>query len=325
MNYETVMKNIELNKTVTISHINDVIDQLLKSYEDEQEKSWERVYEITQALKTVDTYNGNSNHYHNLAVSLARENQYGLACDVLEIGLRFFGESMDLLADFLAYASQCNRISEGQVYFDKLMNIERKLWNWRAFDFSIDYLSGRILKPSNKEQQEKDTACIDELLVQYQKFHPKDEKAYFAEYVVMASRNKEEEAILKLEEIINKNKLKAPRCTLKIAEYYFDCGEYDLTEKYINQCKIFVTTQELCVEPGNVYMLSALCGICKIYEEGIEKLQDKGELDQRVKNVYKDCKTASAIYNRRRFQGYKELEIQHDILETLSGIKDYED
>lgn len=45
MNYETVMNNIELNKTITISHIIDVIEQLLKSYEEEQEQSWEQIYQ----------------------------------------------------------------------------------------------------------------------------------------------------------------------------------------------------------------------------------------------------------------------------------------
>lgn len=324
MNYETVMNNIELNKTITISHIIDVIEQLLKSYEDEQEQSWEQIYQLIRAMKAVDIYNGNSDHYHNLAVTLAREDQYGLACDVLEIGLRFFGESMDLLADFIAYATQCNRMTEGQMYLDKLMTIERALWNWRAFDFSIDFLSERA-KIQDEEQQIKDNACIDELLLQYQKYFPKDEKAYFAEYTVMTSRNKEEEAILKLEEIVSKNNFKAPRCALKIAEYYFDGGEYDLAEKYINQCKIYVTASELSVEIGNVYMLSALCGMCKIYKEGIEKLRNNGELKTLVEKVYIECKAAGAIYNRRRFQGYRELEMQHDILEVLSEIKDYED
>lgn len=89
--------------------------------------------------------------------------------------------------------------------------------------------------------------------------------------------------------------------------------------------KLYVTASELSVEIGNVYMLSALCGICKIYKEGIEKLRNNGELKTLVEKVYIECKVAGAIYNRRRFQEYRELEMQHDILEALSEIKDYED
>ena len=53
-------------------------------------------------------------------------------------------------------------------------------------------------------------------------------------------------------------------------------------------------------------MLSALCGMCKIYKEGIEKLRNNGELKTLVEKVYIECKAAGAIYNRRRFQGYRE-------------------
>ncbi len=56
-----------------------------------------------------------------------------------------------------------------------------------------------------------------------------------------------------------------------------------------------------------------------------EKLRNKGDLEKQVKNVYVECEAAGAIYNRRRFQEYRELEMQHDIWEALSEIKDYED
>ncbi len=48
-----------------------------------------------------------------------------------------------------------------------------------------------------------------------------------------------------------------------------------------------------------------------------EKLRNKGDLEKQVKNVYVECEAAGAIHNRRRFQGYSELEMQHDILEAL--------
>ncbi len=48
-----------------------------------------------------------------------------------------------------------------------------------------------------------------------------------------------------------------------------------------------------------------------------EKLRNKGDLEKQVKDVYVECEAAGAIHNRRRFQGYSELEMQHDILEAL--------
>lgn len=319
MNYETIIKNIEMSKTVTISHVNEVVEELLAAYDDEQMESWERIYQLMQLIQTAQIYNGSSDDYHNFAVVLARASQYNLACDILKIGIRFYGESMDLLADYLAYASKCNKMSEAQIYFDKLMGIEKKYWNWRAFDFSIDYLSARIAQVSDKKLQEEDKSCIDKLLKEFQEYHNKDEKAYFAEYLVAVSRNEEEKGISRLEEIVNKNDFKATRCTMKIAEYYFDNGQYELAEQYIKKCKTFVTTSELSVEPGYIYVLSALCRMCILYEVGIDTLE-KDKMEECVRAIYKDCEAASAIYHRHKFSRYKELETQRDILERLSGV-----
>lgn len=319
MNYETVIRNIEISKTVTISHVNEVVEELLAAYDEEQMESWERIFRMFESMQTAQIYNGSSDDYHNLAVSLARVDQYNLACDVLEIGLQFYEESIDLLADYLEYAHHCDKISEAQAYFEKLMKIEKKKWNWRAFNFSIDYLSVRITKTSDRKLQEEDNACIDELLKQFQEYHKKDEKAYFAEYTVATSRNEEEKAILKLEEFVNNSNFKTTRCSIKIAQYYFDMGEYEKAENYIKKCKTYVTTPELSVEPGYIYVLSALCGMCRLYADGIDKL-DKEGMEKRVEIIYKDCKAASAIYRRHKFSRYKELETQRDILERLTEI-----
>lgn len=325
MNYETVMSNIKTGHTVTIVHVNEVVDQLLEAYEEDEDQSWEHLNELMGVLTTVDiqTYNGNPDHYHNLAVSFARASQYGFACDVLKIGLRFYGESQDLLADFLAYAAQCNRIDEDEKeaddYFQKLMDMDRASLNWRPFDFSIDYLSAKLRKTSDKIKQKEINDCIDELLDEYQKYHSQDEKAYLAQYIVNLSRN-EKDAEKRLQEKIEKLEYPTPRCSLKLAEHFFKTGRYEEAEKYIGRCKRFATNAEHAVESGSIYTLSALCGICRIYADGIDNLQESGTLERRVGRVYKDCAAANAIYLKHRFREYRELEVQRDVLEKLSGI-----
>ncbi len=321
MNYETVMNNIKTSHTVTITHINEVVNGLLEAYEEDEEQSWEQLNELMSILSSADirTYNGSSDHYHNLAVSFARANQYGFACDVLKLGLRFYEESQDLLADFLAYATQCNRMDEAEVFFKKLMIMDKKSWNWRAFDFSIDYLSAKLLRTSNKAEQQKFNACIDELLNGYQKYHSQDEKAYLSQYVVSTFRN-EKDAEKRLQEKIEKLDAPAPRCTLKLAEHFFKTGRYEDAEEYIDRCKRIAPSVEQAVEPGSIYALSALCGMCRIYKEGIENLKDNNALEKRVRLVYKDCAAAHAIYLKHRFREYKELEMQRDVLRELSEV-----
>lgn len=321
MNYETAMNNMKTSHTATIAHVNEAVDQLLDAYEEDEEQNWERINELMTVLTGMDIqiYNGSSDQYHNLAVTFARANQYGFACDVLKIGLQFYGESQDLLADFLAYASQCNRLDEAKDYYDKLMTMDRESWNWRAYDFSIDYLSAKLLRTADRMEQKKINDRIDELLGDYQLYHSRDEKAYLAQYIVSTSRN-EKDAVEKLQNIIEKKEFPAPRCTLKLAEHFFETGRYEEAEKYIERCKLLVTTAERAVDPGIIYTLSALCGMCQIYADGISNLQEAGTLKQRVDDVYKDCEAAGAIYLKHRFREYRELEIQRDVLEKLSGI-----
>lgn len=331
MNYETVMNNIKSGYTVTITHVNEVVNGLLDACEEDEEQSWERLNELMEVLTAADirTYNGNPDQYHNLAVSLARANQYGFACDVLKLGLKqkFSGEAQDLLADFLAYSIQCNRTDddgkeerEAEACYEKLMAMDRSSLGWRAFDFSIDYLSARLRGTADTAARQQINARIDELLDGYQKYHPKDEKAYLAQYVVNTSRN-ERDAETKLQEQIQKLDGIAPRCTLKLAEHFFKLGRYEEAEEYIGRCKIFATTTEQAVEPGSIYTLSALCGMCRIYKEKIDVLREKEDFEKRVRSVYKDCEAAHAIYLKRRFREYRELEIQCKVLEKLSGIQ----
>lgn len=332
MNYETVMNNIKAGYTATIAHINEVVDQLLESYEEDEEQSWGHLNELMEALTSSDiqTYNGSSDHYHNLAVSFARANQYGFACDVIKIGLNHYGESQDLLADFLAYASKCDRMDEAQACYDKLMGMDRSSLNWRAFDFSIDYLSAKLLKTSDKAERQSINDRIDELLREYQHYHSKDEKAYLAQYMVSVSRN-QKNAIKVLQEKIARKEFPAPRCTLKLAEHFFEIGRYKEAEEYIKDGKRLVTSTELAVEPGSIYTIAALCGMCRIYEDGIENLKKEAAenaaknvaenpLKERVYSIYKDCEATEAIYLKHRFREYKELEVQRNVLEKLSEI-----
>lgn len=320
MKYETIMKNIETSKTVTVSHIAEVIENLLSAYDDEQLESWSHLFQLLQIVQTAERYNGDSNTFHNLAVTLARADQYDQACDILKIGLSCHEKSLDLLADFLAYAIKCNRLPEASTYFNILMEIDKKDWNWRAFDFSIDYLMELLLRKEEEENIEKINNYIDIILKNFKEYRRNDERAYYAEYSVAFSRGQEESAITELERVLAENpSIKAPKCAIKIAEYYFDCGQYDVATSYIQKCKSYVSVPQPSIEPGYVYMLSALCGISKLYSIGLDSLDEENKKKQ-IDQIYRDCEATSAAYRRNRFSNYKNLETQRDILEKLSGI-----
>ena len=323
MKYETVIRNIELSKTATIAQVEEVVDELLKDDEEYQTQNWDRLYSLLELFQKAEKYNGSQEQFHNFAVSLARADQYDLACDILIKGLDIFPRSMDLLADFLTYAIKCNRINEADEYYNRLLEIDISTWNWRAFDFSIDYLMAKLLYEQGVAQREMLNKKIDDLLRQFKRYHENDDRAYFAEYTVASQRNGETEAILKLKKFVDEGSSVAARCTMKVAEYYFNNGQYEIAESYIKKCKTDVIATDFSIEPGYVYMLSAFCSMCRLYSDGIDTLEPE-QLRLRVKNIYKDCEATSSIHLRRRFSGYENLEVQREVLEKLTGISYYD-
>jgi tetratricopeptide (TPR) repeat protein len=318
MNYETISSLIKSTGTVHVLNATEVIEKLLSSYEEEQLESWNHLYGLLDLIQNAKKFNGGADAFHNLAVSLARNGLYDKACDLIEIGLRYTSESVDLLADYLVYGIKCDKLENAKMHFDKLGTIPKSKWNWRAFDFSIDYLLAISMNEENAEQKAQIEKNLDLLCAGFQEHHPDDENAYFAEYTINESRGQINSSIERLEKIINtRDNLKAPRCAMKLAEHYFERANYETAMKYIDKSKSFVVAFQPAIEVGSLYMLSALCGMAALYKEGINLDHD---ISQRVHQIYKDCEAAEAAHRRKRLPHFGNLEVQRDVLEKLSGI-----
>ncbi len=85
------------------------------------------------------TVRGDQSDYHNLAAELGRQNLFDKACKVCEAGISFFPNDVDLLADWIKYATNIGDYDNAEKAIGSLNQIATRLWNWRAFDFVIDY------------------------------------------------------------------------------------------------------------------------------------------------------------------------------------------
>lgn len=328
MQYETVIQYIELSNIATISHVMEVFDQLTTGYEEDELDNWVKIWNLLAKTSVAEHHNGTVDDFHNLAVSLARQNCYTEACDIIVIGLRYFEKDADLLADFLKYSLQCGRKNECDPYFNILQGLSRETWTWRSFVFSIEYIFS-IQETAAEDKKRELEEKLDSLSDEFLQFFPNEERVMISKYEITKRRQSKEVALLELIEAVDilsvKNRLKAPVCAIKIATYYFDKNEFDSALAYIQKAKEFSVEQNPSVESGYIYFLSVLCRIAKFQKnynsEKTDILKDKESVVKEVSTIYKECKIAATIHRKVKIQRYKELEIQREIIEKLTDIE----
>lgn len=66
----------------------------------------------------METFIGDIDDFHNVAVTFAKIDLYDMACLYLEKGLELFPYSVDLLADYIIYGLSCGNIEKCSKYYD---------------------------------------------------------------------------------------------------------------------------------------------------------------------------------------------------------------
>lgn len=162
---------------------------------------------------------GDTSDYHNAAVELSRNGRNKEAIIVCEAGLQVYRYDVDLIADSIQFATENADFSTAQkwIYYLTSNIPQKKLWNWRAFSFILDYLMNA--KPENYVDD-----CW-EYIEYYKKNLPYEEKAFFAEAELLCSLGDFDKALSILEIAINKLTV-APQCALRLADMYMERGQY---------------------------------------------------------------------------------------------------
>lgn len=277
---------------------------------------------------------GDVDAVHNVAVMYARKNYYDIACRILRkaIGMKKYSYNVDLLADYLKF-STCfsdDDQEEADIYFTRLMSINRKRWNWRAYEFSIDYMLEKL--ESSMDSYEEKMKEILKLAKEYK------DKSKDKEYADMAYRElanvylgddnqMEGEKILK--EAVENIK-KAPSCALQLADFYYKRGLYKEAAGYIKQCILMNNDLEPRVNRGYPYVLYALCLIREVYDN----VEDKGNEDKefnkkKVKEIEQKYKSAKLCLGERE-ERVMNLKRQIDLLkewvkDDSSDVDGYEE
>lgn len=243
-------RNDQIMEEITINELNELLDECTSPLE------------YRETLKKFEdrALTGTAEDFHNLSVQLARHKLYTEACQVLEKGLSFpqYEKDVDLIADYLIYGIKCDCFSKCEVYYQRLLEIPRRRWKWRAYDFSVDYLMKRAENISSDAELDKAIEEMHQIATQYLESHPDSEGGYVVRASIYSFCNDTKNAQDVLQKAVE-NINRAPKCSLKLADIAFDKGEYDQARAYLEKAKQFAIDKESGISQSYVYYLDFIC------------------------------------------------------------------
>lgn len=294
---EVKVTSIKRTFNMPIKKINSIslglLNRIEQFGEDDDAEAREKLHAIVKDLQAQDRAIGNADDFHNYVTELVRRDEYDLACDVLEVGMKAFPYNVDLLADFIKYGINCQRVEEVKHLQKVLLKIPKKRWTWRGFSFYVDYIQYLLEQPCSEKTMEKLGQEMLDIIKDYKKFFPYSEEPYITE-AEMHKKSCEpdlEEDVLKI--ALDTVKV-APKCSLRYADILFDRGRYKEAQPIINRAKRDSTTTQASVSDGYIYYLSALCTIALVSEEEREYTKDE------VEGIYNDFNLALKDFNRNQ-------------------------
>lgn len=221
--------------------------------------------------------------------------------------------SIDLLADYIKYATLCDRTEMCRKKYHVLNGIPKKNWNWRAFRFSIDYWMMEMEKGKYGDDVKR---TMLELAGEFRKYLPQDENGYLAQSEIHSRFNEREQEIEILEEAVQKL-AKAPKVLLRLADIYYEEGRLEETLSILHRCEVDSLETQMGVSQGYLYYLDGLCQSNILMRE----ISEDGQMERDVLN-----KTVMKIYDNLRLakkslgKAYN-IQVEWKFLVTMLEVK----
>lgn len=171
--------------------------------------------------------------YHNFVMDLFRVGDYDLALQVCDFALDFAPYNRDMLGDAIKACGDSSQFEKGEEYLERAMQIPRKLWSFRLFLYSVDFLKTKLSAyPMDEELYKQALALTDE----YISYLPYDEHGYNQRAELMIMMNERSEAIAALEKYIfftrpdkndDEHELVTAQCCVTLLNILDDSSNYD--------------------------------------------------------------------------------------------------
>ena len=306
---EHTAKNVFLKEVASVYDVHQIVEAIWNS-----DNKPNNIAELTKRYvekvitKTSDL-RGDENDYHNLAAECARHSLYAMACEICEAGLVFFPQNIDLLSDWIQYGTATGNIDAAVIEpLNRLLAIDKTHWNWRAFDFTVDY----YIAAGMFEEAEN---LADDFVL----YCPYEERAYYCQAEVYQKRYAKEEGIQKtiiaLQTAMDKN-INCPLCENKLADVLSDCGRLDEALVAANRAIQELAQEQPSVNYGYVIYRRALILDRMAYKAQADRL-DAHDIAVKAAIDYK------MAINSRRLSPItsRQATVRYDMLKTYFKIE----
>ena len=243
----------EATKRIVKSYNNDMIDDLLA------------VGEYLENSDVAKSIAGNADEFHNATVRLTRVGFYDYAYALAKVGHVRYPRNTDLLGDLLCYGLHCKPLSELEQWYTKLKGISKRFWTWRAYQFSFDYWMERLSYAEDEEELSCWESIIEDLInafkqnFQYLTDKSDCEKAYMMEFEYYNSKGDDERALAALREATEnvQTSNKCAQCALKLADRFFEIGDYENSYIYANKA-VNIKEDQASINLGYTFYILAM-------------------------------------------------------------------
>lgn len=280
--------------------------------DEDDEQARQDLYNLMERFANQTEQSGDANDFHNFSVALAVKDEYALACDVLEYGLKLHPKNVDLLADYLQYGVNCGRIEEVKNTYKVLNKIPRMRWTWRAFAFSVSYLRNIIERSDSQKEIDSKIKDIQGLLVDFRKYHSYSEETYRVEAETYQCINMKEEEVSALKSALDNLKV-APKCALRYADILFERGQYEEATIAIKRCIGDSTGTQSSVNEGYMYYLYALSILADHQKRDVKMDEDT------VIQIYSNFNVALSDLSNSNYSGV--IRTKTNTLINTTGIE----
>ena len=288
-------------------------------YKEDNPTARESLFETIEELTSQRTQVGNADQFHNLAATLGGSGFDSLACDVLDCGLARFPMNVDLLADYLIYGIDCERLDQCAACFATLESIERSGWTWRCFAFGIVYMNR--LRDSIAATSEERDVCrkkAAELARAYKKHLPYEEGGYRETARLMAG--KPDAMLRQLNAALADERIgSCATCAFEKAELLFKRKQYAEAREAINRSlDDSINQTQGGVKENYLLFLRGLCGYALLLQRVRE---GRPAEEETVLGIYADFNKALRDLDEN-YRGKVKIRTQDLVEDTKVQVPD---
>jgi tetratricopeptide (TPR) repeat protein len=321
---QTILNEFEIKGYFSITQVKKFTEKCLQKKDEHDDidddsgssqLSKDDAYKLVKQVLSSPT-DGTSGDYHDYAVAFAEFDNYTDTCEVLLMGLKKYRADVNLLSDFLLYATKSSKNEHYERCEEKyeLLKTRYAIWNWRAYDFSFEYLLDKLNRGIGDIEGLR-AECL-ELAQKFQASIPDNELGYIDEAVIYATFREYDKEKSALEKAYDKKNIPIVRAGISLARIYLREKKPDMAMECLVRAIKDIPSVDSTISPARVLILLIISKIAKFLSGWNATLPPDAGQKILVKEIIEDWNRAK---NSTTTWGYKDAKGLVEFVKAISG------